>query len=454
MSSHFDLVCVGGGSGGIAAAVQAARLGKQVAIVEENAMGGTCVNRGCIPKKAFWYAANLAHILHHDVQGYGFDCMTKSFDWSQFKRKRQQYISNIHNSYQQLFKRENVTVIHGHAQFKDEHTLLINQHGEISADYFLLAPGAYPVIPEGVVGARQYGITSDEFFELDAQPKKVVVVGGGYIGTEISGALHALGTTVHWIIRRDKPLNNFDTMLSDAVMDSAKKYGLMSHTQANVVEIAKNTSRHLTVSLTNGTVIDNVDHVIWAVGRKPMTKRLGLDKTAIQCDSNGHIMVDQCQMTHASGIFAIGDATVTPQLTPVAVKLGRKLARYLFSNEIFEPINMDLIPTVVFCHPPIGTIGLTENQAKDRYDEASVKTYHSKFVPLYSAISDFRQETYMKLVVVGAQEKVVGCHIFGLAADEILQGFATAISMGATKRDLDETVAIHPTSAEELVTMR
>ncbi|WP_440617582.1 glutathione-disulfide reductase [Cysteiniphilum sp. 6C5] len=453
---HFDLICIGGGSGGIAAGVQAARLGKKVAIVEAKDLGGTCVNRGCVPKKAMWYAANLGSRLKHDYQGYGFDLDVKGFDWQTLKNKRDTYISNIHQFYNKLFDSQKITHFKGWGKFKDSNTIIIdneNNTTEISADYIYVCPGAYPLIPENILGA-EHGITSDDFFELDTQPQKSVIVGGGYIGVEIAGVFHELGTETHLLIRRDKPLKEFDEMLSNELLNSMQMLKMDVRTNTTITKVVKKSNDLLDIHLNNGDALYDVDCLVWATGRAPLTANLGLENTDIKLNANGTIIVDEYQTTTVSHIFAIGDATGAAQLTPVAIAAGRRLSRRLFNDETKLKLDAHLIPTVVFSHPAIGTVGLSEKEANDQYGKDNIKVYQSKFTPLFAAISGFRLPTVMKLIVSGVDEKVVGCHLIGLDADEILQGFAVAIQMGATKQDLDNTIAIHPTSAEELVTMR
>ncbi|WP_119328821.1 glutathione-disulfide reductase [Cysteiniphilum halobium] len=452
---HFDLICIGGGSGGIAAGVQAARFGKKVAIIEAKDLGGTCVNRGCVPKKAMWYAANLASRLKHDYQGYGFDLDVKGFNWQTLKNKRETYISNIHQFYNKLFGTQKITPFKGWGSFKDKNTIIIdneNSQTEISADHIYICPGAYPLTPP--IPGAEYGITSDDFFELDTQPQKAVVVGGGYIGVEIAGVFHELGTKTHLLIRRDKPLKEFDEMLSDELLSSMQMLQMDVKTHTNIIKVIKKTSGLLDIHLNNSDVLYDVDCLVWATGRAPLTDNLGLENAGVKLNDNGTIIVDEYQTTTVPHIFALGDATGAAQLTPVAIAAGRRLSRRLFNGENKLKLDTHLIPTVVFSHPAIGTVGLSEKEANKKYGKDNIKIYQSKFTPLFAAISGFRLPTVMKLIVAGVDEKVVGCHLIGLDADEILQGFAVAIQMGATKQDLDNTIAIHPTSAEELVTMR
>lgn len=449
---QFDLISLGGGSGGIATAVQAARLGKKVAIIEAKDLGGTCVNVGCVPKKAMWYAANLAESLHYDFKGYGFDVTLNGFNWTKLKKQRDQYISNIHKSYEKTLDTFNITHIKGWGKLIDNKIIEVNGE-KYTAEHIILAPGAYPQIPKSIPG-HQYATTSDDFFAFEIQPKKVVVVGGGYIGVELAQVFHALGTETTLLVRKHKPLRTFDNTISDVLIECMEKTNFDLRIQTEITEISQNANGTFSVTLNDHSKIEAVDHVIFTTGRIPNTNNMGLENTEIIVEKSGVIPVDEYQQTNVEGIYALGDVIGKAQLTPVAIAAGRRLARRLFNNEHNLKLSYDLIPTVVFSHPAIGTIGLTEDQAIEKYGQNDIKTYTSRFSSLYSAISGFRMPTVVKLVVQGKNEKIVGCHIIGLQADEMLQGFSVAITMGATKADFDNTIAIHPTSAEELVTLR
>ncbi len=449
----FDVICIGGGSGGIASGVMAAKLGKKVAIIEKHELGGTCVNRGCVPKKAMWHAANLAHQLQHDYKGYGFDIKDNGFNWSAIVEKRDQYIANIHKFYDKLLDGQKVTHIDAWGKFKDNKTIETDDGQTLTADHIIIAPGAYPSIPKDIPGAS-YGITSDEFFDhLPTQPKKAVVVGAGYIAVELAGVLHSLGTETTLLVRKEKVLRQFDDMLSDTLMECMEQFKQDVRVNTQITKVQKHQNNLMDITLTNGHLIKDVDCLIWAIGRNPNTHNLGIENTEIQVSDKGYIPSDEFQETNIPGVYSIGDVTGQAQLTPVAIAAGRRLARRLFNNEKDLKANYKNIATVVFSHPAIGTIGLSEKEAIQQFGVGDIKTYNSKFTPLYSAISGFRTPTSIKLIVQGVNEKIVGCHIIGLNADEMMQGFAVAINMGATKKDFDDTVAIHPTSAEELVTL-
>ena len=450
-NNHFDVISLGGGSGGIASAVHAAKFGKKVAIIEKHELGGTCVNRGCVPKKAMWYGANLSEALKHDVAGYGFDIEVKGFSWTTLKEKRAKYISNIHGFYDRLLDKWNITHFNNWGKFKDNKTIVLDDGTELTADNIFISPGAYPIVPKNIEGA-ELGITSDEFFELDETPRKALIVGGGYIGVEIAGVLNAHGTDTTIMVRRDKPLMDFDNDISDTLVEciAMTNLKLLNHTNITKVEKTGNT---LKISTDTGKVIENIDTLIWATGRAPNTHNLGIENTDINITDKGVILANEWQETNVKGVYSLGDASGGAQLTPVAIACGRRLVRRLFNGETNLKPKLEYIPTVIFSHPAIGTVGLSEKDAREKYGDQNIKVYKSRFTALYCAISGHKMPTVMKLVVTGENEKVVGCHMIGLNVDEILQGFAVAINMGATKRDFDDNIGIHPTSAEELVTL-
>ena len=449
MAQHFDYIAIGGGSGGIASANRAAMYGKKVALIEAKELGGTCVNVGCVPKKAMWYAGQIADALKYGPD-YGFDTTLNHFSWGKLVESRQAYIERIHGSYNNVLAKNQITVIKGFARFVDAHTIEVN--GErYSADHILIATGGRPETPS--IPGAEYGIDSDGFFELHEQPKRVAVVGAGYIAVEIAGVLHALGSETHLLVRKHAPLRSFDPMVQETLVEVMEKEGPRLHTHAVPREVIRNADGSLTLHLEDGRHL-TVDCLIWAIGRVPATDQLNLTATGIELDERGYIPTDKYQNTRVPGIYAVGDNTGRIQLTPVAVAAGRRLSERLFNNKPSEHLDYRLVPTVVFSHPPIGTIGLTEPEAIAEYGEANVKIYKSQFTSMYSALTQHRQPTRMKLVCAGPEEKVVGLHGIGYAMDEILQGFGVAMKMGATKADFDNCVAIHPTSAEEFVTMR
>ncbi|EGY27794.1 glutathione-disulfide reductase [Candidatus Regiella insecticola 5.15] len=450
MNKHYDYLAIGGGSGGIASINRAASYGKKCALIEAKQLGGTCVNVGCVPKKIMWHAAQIADAVRLYAPDYGFTMTKKAFNWTTLIENRGAYIKRIHQSYDKVLSKNNVDVINGSAHFVDTHTIAVNGE-KITADHILIATGGYPHRPD-IVGAG-YGIDSDGFFALKEMPKRVAVVGAGYIAVEIAGVLNALGVETHLLVRQNVPLRHFDPLIVETLIQVMKSEGPELHTESIAKAVIKNADGRLTLQLTNGQDV-TVDQLIWAIGRKPMTEDLNLSACGVKTNDEGYIQVDQYQNTNVKGIYAVGDNTGAVELTPVAVAAGRRLSERLFNNKPNEHLDYTNIPTVVFSHPPIGTLGLTEPEAKEKFGEKEVKVYQSSFTAMYSAVTQHRQPCCMKLVCIGNDEKIVGLHGIGYGMDEILQGFAVAIKMGATKKDFDNTVAIHPTAAEEFVTMR
>jgi glutathione reductase (NADPH) len=447
---HYDYLAIGGGSGGIASINRAASYGKKCAIIEAKHLGGTCVNVGCVPKKVMWYGANIAEALHKYAPDYGFDVDVKGFDFAKLVASRSAYIERIHTSYNNVLAKNNVDVITGYARFIDAHTVEVN--GErITADHIVIAVGGKPARPD--IKGAEYGIDSDGVFELDTLPKRVAVIGAGYIAVELAGVFASLGSDTHLLVRSERPLRQFDGDIVQVLTDVMATDGLNLHTSATPQEIIKNADDSLTIVLADGRTVD-VDTLVWAVGRTPATDNLGLENAGVATDKQGKIITDKFQNTNVDGVYAVGDVMAGGiDLTPVAVAAGRRLSERLFNHKPNEHLDYSLVPTVIFSHPPIGTIGLSEKDAKEQYGD-DVKVYTSNFTPMYSAITSHRQPCRMKLVCVGKDEKVVGLHGIGFGVDEMIQGFAVAIKMGATKADFDNTVAIHPTGSEEFVTMQ
>ena len=450
MAQHFDYIAIGGGSGGIASANRAAMHGKKVALIEAKDLGGTCVNVGCVPKKVMWYGAQVADAIKLYAEDYGFDVKLEGHSWSKLVESRQAYIGRIHQSYDRVLGNNKITVIKGFASFKDAHTLVVNGE-EYTADHILIATGGEPVIPQ--IPGAEYGINSDGFFELTEQPQRVAVVGAGYIAVELAGVMNALGSETHLLVRKHAPLRSFDPILTDTLVEAMATEGPQLHTESVPKSVEKNNDGSLTLHLDNGEQL-TVDCLIWAIGRRPLTANLNLDAAGVATDERGYIKVDEYQNTSAQGVYAVGDNIGYVELTPVAVKAGRQLSERLFNGKTDAKMDYKLIPTVVFSHPPIGTLGLTEPEAREQYGDDQVKVYTSTFTSMYTAVTAHRQPCKMKLVCVGENETVVGVHGIGFGMDEILQGFAVAVKMGATKEDFDACVAIHPTGAEEFVTMR
>lgn len=447
MNKHYDLIAIGAGSGGLSVANKAARYGARCAVVEFDKLGGTCVNRGCVPKKIMWYGASIAHMLD-DAKGYGFDVSVNGFSWATLVEKREQYIRNINEWYISYLGDDNIDLLTGRAKFVDAHTLDVGGV-HYSADRIVIAPGGQPVVP--TLPGADLGISSDGFFALQAQPKKVAVVGAGYIAVELAGMLNALGSDVSQIIRKQHFLREFDPIVYQALDSAMRDSGVNIVNNTQIASLEK-TGDSITIHTEGGESLSGFDQVIWAIGRTPLSAGLNLAGAGVNVDARGYIPTDLWQATNVEGVFALGDVTGRAQLTPVAIAAGRRLADRLYGGQKERRLDYENIPTVVFSHPPIGTVGLTEAQAREQHGDA-VKVYTSEFTAMYNAFTEHAPKTAMKLVVIGEDEKVIGCHIIGPGADEMLQGFAVAIRMGACKRDFDDTVAIHPSSSEELVTM-
>ena len=456
MTKHYDYIAIGGGSGGIASVNRAASYGKKCAIIEAKHLGGTCVNVGCVPKKVMFYGAQIAEAINHYAPDYGFDVDVKKFDFAKLVESRQAYISRIHTSYDNVLAKNNVDVIRGFAKFVNKNTLKVTfadgTTEQVTADHILIATGGRPSIP--AVKGAEYGIDSNGVFALTELPKRAAVVGAGYIAVELAGVLNSLGVETHLFVRKHAPLRNFDPMMVETLIESMQQDGITLHTHAIPKEVVKNTDGSVTLNLEDGRE-QRVDCFIWAIGREPATDKINLQAVGVETNERGFIKVDKYQNTNVPGIYAVGDIIEGGiELTPVAVAAGRRLSERLFNNKPNEHLDYRLVPSVVFSHPPIGTVGLTEPQAIAQYGAENVKVYKSSFTSMYTAVTQHRQACRMKLVCVGKEEKIVGLHGIGFGVDEMIQGFAVAIKMGATKADFDNTVAIHPTGSEEFVTMR
>lgn len=481
VTKHYDYLVIGGGSGGTASARRAASYGAKVLLVEANyrKLGGTCVNVGCVPKKVMWYAADMAH-KKEQLKAYGLsdlDAKIKygDFDWPVIKKKRDAYVQRLNGIYERNLEKENVEYVYGFAQFVDdlgniEVTLSEDQevkflskeykkHDKLlfSADKVLVATGGQPIIPS--VEGAEHGISSDGFFELEQQPKSVAVVGAGYIGVELAGVFQSLGSDTTMVIRGDTVLRSFDEIIQNTITNHYSDHlGINVIKQSGSVSKVELVDGKKRVHLGNGEVL-NVDELIWTVGRKSLAK-LGLDKVNVELNERGQITVDEYQQSSNPNILSLGDVTGGIELTPVAIAAGRKLSNRLFSGqEKFAKDKLDYnnIPSVVFAHPEVGSIGLSTKKAIEQYGEKNIKIYNSKFNPMQYAMMDSDDQkvpSVYRIVCAGPEEKVVGLHIVGDSSAEMLQGFGVAVKMGATKADFDNCVAIHPTSAEELVTMR
>lgn len=471
LQERYDYICIGGGSGGVASSRRAASYGKKVALIESSPhLGGTCVNVGCVPKKIMWHAADLADRLRHASKGYHFENVPPpQFNWASFKPQRDAYIRRLNGIYETNLEKEKVDYYGGTARLVSPNEVQItpsdgSEPYVIAGDYITVATGGRPTIPsDDQIPGASLGIDSDGFFDLEDQPKRVAVVGAGYIAVELAGVLHTLGSETHVLIRREHVLRTFDPILQDTLTPWMEHTGIKIHKNTSVIKVEGQKGAELTVHLNDGPQL-KVDCVLWAIGRHANTEGVGLEELGIQLDKKGDVVVDEFQKAlfvegkpQLQNIFAIGDVQGKALLTPVAIAAGRRLSNRLFGPEKFKKDKLlyEDIPTVVFSHPTIGTVGLTEPEARQKYGSA-VKIYKSSFRSLYfSQIEeDHKEPTVYKLIVVGEEERVVGVHIIGQGSDEVLQGFAVAVKLGARKQDLDDTVAIHPTSAEELVTLR
>ncbi|PWY55244.1 glutathione-disulfide reductase [Legionella qingyii] len=448
-NKQFDLIVLGGGSGGIASAVRAAKYGAKVAVVEPSYLGGTCVNLGCVPKKIMFNASMINEMIHHAPE-YGFTLTTTSLDWNSLVNKRNAYIKRLRENYAKRFTQFNITLIQGAGAFHDAHSIQVNDV-LYQAHHIIIATGGKPSLP--MIHGIQHAIDSDGFFALTKQPEKVAIIGSGYIGVELAGVLNNLGSETHLLMRGTRPLSRFDHVLGDTLMEVMQQQGIHLHTNHKAKEINLHSDGRKSIVCASGSIIQDIDVIIAAVGRKPRTSGLNLEKVKVAIDEQGLVLVDAFQNTSTQGIYALGDVTNAPALTPVAIAAGRRLADRLFGKQPEACLNYENISTVIFSHPPIGTVGLSEQEAIEQYGKEQIKIYQTRFNPMFEAFAEEKTPTVMKLVTLGKEEKIIGLHVIGMAADEMLQGFGVAIKMGACKKDFDNTVAIHPTSAEEFVTM-
>lgn len=465
ITKDVDYLVLGGGSGGLASARMASsKYGVKTLIVEARRLGGTCVNVGCVPKKITYNAAAIAESIH-DAAAYGFSVKeTAPFNWSSFKAKRDAYVKRLNGIYERNLNNDGVSYLDGWGRLlsrnQAEVTLADGSKVLVNAKKMLIAVGGRPNPPPPIPGA-DLGINSDGFFDIDRLPKRVVIVGAGYIAVEFAGMFNALGTETHLMIRHDTFLRNFDPMVQELVTREYERLGVRLHKRCNASKVEKSGDGKLTVSYRddagNENSLSDVDDLIWATGRQPMTRGIGLEEAGVKLNEKGQVLVDEMQKSSVDNIFAIGDVVGHVELTPVAIAAGRKLSHRLFGTDCKgATLDYSNIPSVVFAHPEIGSIGLTEPQAVEKYGKDGIKVYKTTFTAMFYAMMEQEDKgpTAYKLIVTGADEKVVGLHMLGQGSAEILQGFGVAIKMGATKADFDNCVAIHPTSAEELVTLK
>jgi glutathione reductase (NADPH) len=443
--ANFDLVVLGAGSGGIAMAIRAARHGARVAVLEPGALGGTCVNVGCVPKKAMWLAAELAE-AQQLARELGFDAAPGALDWETFVTRRHSYIANIHASYRRRFADLGIRLICEGGRLLGGGRVAAGER-VLGAAHVLVATGARPQRP--AIPGAELGIDSNGFFALRACPRRVAVVGSGYVAVELAGVLNALGAEVALFVRGERLLRAFDAEAGAALAQAMAAHGIRVHFGREPASAAR-TDGGYALAFGDGSTEAGFDELIWATGRAPNTAGIGLEQAGVALDASGYVVTDAMQNTSAANVYAVGDVTGRVALTPVAIAAARRLADRVFGGQADARLDYENIPTVVFSHPPLGAVGLTEEAARALYADR-VKVYRASFRPMLAALAQREEKTLIKLVCAGSEERVVGIHVLGRAADELLQGFAVALKMGARKADLDATVAIHPTSAEELV---
>ncbi len=446
---RLDYLVIGGGSGGLASARRAAGYGARVALIESGALGGTCVNVGCVPKKIMWNAAEIAEELQL-AASYGFDVQVRGLDFGALRARREAYIARMRGNYAVNLQKDGVQLIAGRGKLTGPESVQVGDQ-TLTAKHVLVATGGLPSMPD-IVGAT-LGSNSDGFFALEALPKRVLIAGAGYIAVELAGILSKLGSEVTLAMRHERPLRAFDPMLGDGLREALEQSGVRVLPGVTVTFVERGVAEERVVTLSDERTLPPFDAIFWAIGRHANTADLGLDTASIKLDLDGHVVVDEFQNTSAPSVYAIGDVTGRATLTPVAIAAGRKLADRLFGGKPEAKLDYNDIPSVVFSHPPIGSVGLSEVDARKLHG-ADVKVYVTRFCNMFHAVTEHKPVTLMKLVTVGTEERVVGVHVLGRGADEMIQGFAVAVKMRATKADFDRTVAVHPTAAEELVTMR
>ncbi len=446
-SYDFDLFVIGAGSGGVRSARMSAQYGAKVAVAEEQYLGGTCVNVGCVPKKLFVYAAAFEEEFR-TAEGFGWTVQPPTFDWPTLRDNKNKEITRLNTIYRNLLDQSGVQLIDGRATISGPHQVTVNGQ-EYTARHILVCTGGRPFVP--AISGSEHIITSEQAFFLERLPKKIVIVGGGYIAVEFAGIFHGLGVETHLLYRGPLFLKNFDEDIRQHLAEEMTKKGIHLHFDSDISELSKSSENNmLQLKLKDGSSLE-AGALMYATGRTANTKNLGLENTAVKCDSKGAIIVDDNFQTNEPSIYAIGDVIDRVQLTPVAIREGMALASNLFKGGS-QKVDYDFIPTAVFSQPNIGTVGFSEAEAKDKY--AEIQVYESAFKPMKQTLGGIDEKIYMKLIVDANTDRVVGCHMLGESAGEIIQGLGVAIKAGATKADFDATVGIHPTAAEEFVTMR
>lgn len=447
MTYDFDLFVIGAGSGGVRAARFSASYGARVAVAESRYLGGTCVNVGCVPKKLLVYGAHFAEDFEQ-AQGFGWSLGQTSFDWTTLITNKNREIDRLNDIYRNLLINSGVTLLEGHARIVDDNTVELG--GKLySAKHILIATGGWPHIPQ--VPGHEHAIGSNEVFFLEQLPKRVLVIGGGYIAVEFASIFNGLGTQTSLLYRGDLFLRGFDQAVRLHLQEELIKRGLDLQFNSDIARIDKQVDGSLHATLKDGRVIE-ADCIFYATGRRPMLDNLGLENTHVELDERGYIKVDEHYQSSTPSILAIGDVIGRVQLTPVALAEGMAVARRLFKPEQYRTVDYQMIPTAVFSLPNIGTVGLSEEQAKE--EGYNVTVFESRFRPMKLTMTESQERTLMKLVVDTETDRVLGCHMVGPEAGEIVQGLAVALKAGATKQIFDDTIGVHPTAAEEFVTMR
>ena len=447
MAYDFDLFVIGAGSGGVRAARFAAGFGAKVAVAESRYLGGTCVNVGCVPKKLLVYGAHVADELEQ-AAGYGWTLEEGQFDWGTLIGNKNREIERLNGIYHKLLVDSGVTLLEGHARLTGPHEVEVDGQRH-TAERILIATGGWPQIPD--IPGKELAISSNEAFYLDTLPKRVLVVGGGYIAVEFAGIFHGLGARTSLLYRGDLFLRGFDGSVRQHLKEELEKRGMDLQFNSDIQRIDRQPDGSLEATLKDGRTLE-ADCIFYATGRRPMLDNLGLEHTAVELDERGYVKVDEQYQTTEPSILAIGDVIGRVQLTPVALAEGMAVARRLFKPEQYRPVDYRGIPTAVFSQPPIGTVGLTEEEALDAGH--ALKIYESRFRPMKLTLTDVQEKTLMKLVVDAETDRVLGCHMVGPDAGEIIQGLGVALKAGATKQQFDETIGVHPTAAEEFVTLR
>ena len=447
MTYDFDLFVIGAGSGGVRAARFAAGYGARVAVAESRYLGGTCVNVGCVPKKLLVYGAHFAEDFEQ-AQGFGWSLDQAQFDWPTLIANKNREIERLNGIYRNLLVNSGVTLLEGHARLLDGHSVELDGK-RYSAKHILIATGGWPHVPD--IPGREHAIDSNQAFFLPQLPKRVLVVGGGYIAVEFASIFNGLGAQTSLLYRGELFLRGFDGAVRQHLREELSKRGLDLQFNSDIARIDKQADGSLLATLKDGRELAT-DCVFYATGRRPMLDNLGLENTEVQLDERGYIQVDEQYQSTAPSIMAIGDVIGRVQLTPVALAEGMAVARRLFKPEEYRKVDYKMIPTAVFSLPNIGTVGLSEEQARE--EGHRVVVFESRFRPMKLTLTDCQERTLMKLVVDADSDRVLGCHMVGPEAGEIVQGLAIALKAGATKRMFDETIGVHPTAAEEFVTMR